>query len=86
MVCRRTEYHSENNLTIIRVKSLRKQTFQSNPFEMYDWLKKAKQYAAIYFKENQFDVCLANFTLPGGAVAHFLQKNKTAICDFITWS
>ncbi|MFN8284377.1 MAG: glycosyltransferase family 4 protein [Chitinophagales bacterium] len=68
------EYHSENNLTIIRVKSLRKQTFQSNPFEMYDWLKKAKQYAAIYFKENQFDVCLANFTLPGGAVAHFLQK------------
>ena len=68
------EFYSENNLTIIRVRSKRKWTFQSNPIEMYDWMQKAKQYALIHFKPNQFDACLANFTLPGGAVAHFLKQ------------
>lgn len=68
------EYHTENNLTIIRLKSKRKLTYQSNPLEMYDWMQKAKKYAAQYFTTNQFDICLANFTLPGGAVAYFLEN------------
>lgn len=68
------EFYSDNNLTIIRVKSKRKWTFQSNPFEMYDWMQKAKEHASIHFTAAQFDVCLANFTLPGGAIAHFLKR------------
>lgn len=69
-----TENYKQNNLEIIRLKSKRKSTFQSNPLEMYDWIKKSK----LYFNQNdirgKFDVCLANFTLPGGEVALFLKQ------------
>jgi glycosyltransferase involved in cell wall biosynthesis len=67
------EYYAENNLTTIRLNSRRKHTYQSNPIEMYDWMKKSRKYAHQHFYKGQFDVCLANFTLPGGAVAHFLK-------------
>jgi glycosyltransferase involved in cell wall biosynthesis len=68
------EFLTENNLTIIRLLSRRKHSYQSNPMEMFDWMQKAKKYAAKHFHKDQFDVCLANFTLPGGAVAHDLKK------------
>lgn len=68
------EYHVENNLTIIRVLSTRKHAHQSNPLEMHDWVKKSRHYAAQHFRSGQFDVCLANFTLPGGAVARYLLR------------
>ena len=68
------EYYSENNLKIIRLRSKRKLTYQSDPFEMYDWIKKTKKYALQHFNHKQFDICLANFTLPGGAVAYFLRQ------------
>ncbi|MCB0508976.1 MAG: glycosyltransferase family 4 protein [Bacteroidetes bacterium] len=68
------EYHSYNNLTIIRLKAKRANTYQSNPFEMYDWMRKAKQYVKAHLHDFTFDICLANFTLPGGAVAHYLKK------------
>lgn len=68
------EYHAENNLNIIRLVSKRKYTHQSNPLEMYDWLKKSREYAGLHFKEGQFDICLANFTIPGGIVAKYILK------------
>jgi glycosyltransferase involved in cell wall biosynthesis len=68
------EFHSENNISIIRLKSKRKLSYQSNPYEMYDWLKMAKKYAKLHFNMHQFDVCFSNFTLPGGAVAYYLKK------------
>lgn len=69
-------YFTENNLTIIRLASKRKKTYESNPIEMYDWILKSKAYIKNTFKEQlPFDVCLANFALPGGEVALFL-KNK----------
>lgn len=68
------EYHVENNLTIIRLPSKRKYAHQSNPLEMHDWEKISRQYACQHFQKGQFDVCLANFTLPGGVVAKYLLK------------
>lgn len=66
------EYHSQNNLTIIRLKAKRKFSYQSNPLEMYDWMKKANAFCSFQFKQQQFDICLANFSLPGGYVANRL--------------
>lgn len=68
------EYFSENKLTIIRLKSNRKHTFKSNPAEMYSWMRFAKRYCDEHAADFRFDVCLANFTLPGGAVAAYLKK------------
>lgn len=68
------EYHSENKLTIIRLKSKRKHTFESNPTEMYSWMRYARKYCSEHKTDFNFDVCLANFTLPGGAVAAYLKK------------
>ena len=61
------------NLTIHRIKSKRKYAFQSNPWEMYDWMRKAMQ----YFKNStnaQFDIAICNFSIPGGIVGQFLKK------------
>ena len=68
------EYFSENNLTIIRLKSIRKHTYESNPAEMYSWMRFAKKYCNEHARDFNFDVCLANFTLPGGEVAAYLKK------------
>ena len=68
------EYFSENNLTIIRLKSNRKHTFKSNPAEMYSWMRYTMKYCKEHIVYFNFDVCLANFTLPGGAVAAYLKK------------
>lgn len=68
------EYFSENNLTIIRLKSKRKHTYVSNPTEMFSWILHAKNYFKERIHESNFDVCLANFTLPGGAVAAYLKR------------
>lgn len=68
------EYHSENNFTIIRLKSKRKHTYESNPLEMYSWIMYAIKYCKEHAGGFKFDICLANFTLPGGAVAAYLKK------------
>lgn len=69
-----SEYYTDNNLTIVRLKSKRKYTYASNPVEMFSWMQHAKK----YFNENRsgisFDICLANFTLPGGEVANYLKR------------
>lgn len=68
------EFYVENNLTVIRLTAKRKHAFQSNPMEMYDWMKKSRHFSGHHFHTGQFDICLANFTLPGGAVADFIRR------------
>ena len=72
------EYSSEGNLTIVRLKSRRKLTYKSNPLEMMSWARHALQYFKELPDEKLFDVCIANFTLPGGFVAKYI-KNRWEI-------
>jgi len=68
------ELSIHDNLSLIRVKARRKSTFQSNPFEMYSWMKAAFRYIRQSKLHEHIDITLANFTLPGGPVARFLKK------------
>lgn len=65
------EEHAEG-LSIYRLKSRRRKTFQSNPVEMISWMKHAIHFFSN--RENQYDVCLSNFMLPGGGVAYYLKR------------
>ncbi|MBP7708289.1 glycosyltransferase family 4 protein [Candidatus Pacearchaeota archaeon] len=68
------EIEKKKNLTIVRLKSIRKFTFKSNPMEMISYSNHAKKFLSKYLSQNKFDVCLANFTIPGGNVALFLKE------------
>lgn len=65
----------KGNLTVIRLKARRKKAYRSNIFEMLSWIKKSKQFLKNHFKDHYFDICLANFAIPGGMVASYLRKN-----------
>jgi glycosyltransferase involved in cell wall biosynthesis len=41
---------------------------------MLSWVSKAKAFLKGYIKPNSFDLCIANFTIPGGEVGLFLKK------------
>jgi len=62
------------NLRVIRLHSLRKNIFQSNPVEMLSWIRTTKR----FIRENpglvDFNVCMAHFMLPGGEVARWLKR------------
>jgi len=62
------------NLKLIRLKAKRAHDFKSNPVEMLDWVVKTKKFCATYLVENKFDLCFANFVLPGGEVAVYLKQ------------
>jgi glycosyltransferase involved in cell wall biosynthesis len=68
------EFSSEGNLTIVRLKSQRKVTYKSNPLEMLSWARHALNYFKQLPDNKQFDVCIANFTMPGGIVAKYIEK------------
>jgi glycosyltransferase involved in cell wall biosynthesis len=68
------EVTENGKFKIIRLKSLRKRTDRSNPIEMGAWMLKAIQWCKKNIKKGDFDVCQANFTLPGGPVAYYLKK------------
>ncbi len=68
------EITERENLTIIRLKCYRKRTDRSNPIEMYAWMKNALRYCKENVKAGDFDICQANFSLPGGPVALYLKK------------
>lgn len=68
------EFSSEGNLTVVRLRSRRKNTFKSNPIEMHSWARHALKYFKQLPDEKLFDVCIANFTLPGGIVAKYIQQ------------
>lgn len=61
------------NLRIIRLKSLRKKIYQSNPIEMLSWIKESKRFLKKFLLTENFDLCFANFALPGGEVAYYLK-------------
>lgn len=62
------------NLEIIRIKSKRKHLYHSNPIEMYSWMKLTYKFLEEYLKTHDFDICLANFSIPGGYVALKIKK------------
>ncbi|MCO5234369.1 MAG: glycosyltransferase family 4 protein [Chitinophagales bacterium] len=68
------EFSSDGNLTIVRLKSKRKVAYKSNPLEMMSWALAARKYFKEFPAELSFDICLANFTLPGGIVAQYVKK------------
>lgn len=61
------------NLQIIRLHSRRKKLFQSNPIEMYSWMKHTLNYLKN-LPSPSYDICLTNFALPGGPPAYFLKE------------
>jgi glycosyltransferase involved in cell wall biosynthesis len=69
------EKEEQDNLKIIRLKSKRKFTYRSNVLEMLSWVKFSKRFLVNFLIENSFDLCFANFAIPGGIVALYL-KNK----------
>lgn len=68
------EFLVEGKLSIVRLPSSRKKTYESNPWEMLSWIRHAIRYFREMPEDNIFDVCLANFTLPGGEVARYVHK------------
>lgn len=61
---------TENNVRVFRVKSRRKFVYRSNPFEMWSWMQKATKFLKHHLKTNTYDLCFANFSIPGGMVAY----------------
>lgn len=68
------EFSHEWNLTIIRLKSLRKKAFQSNPLEMISWAFVTIKFLHTYLKNNKFDICIAFFSIPWWIVAKYLKE------------
>ncbi|MBI5218330.1 MAG: glycosyltransferase family 4 protein [Bacteroidia bacterium] len=68
------EEEALENLKIIRLKSKRKFIYKSNIFEMLSWARESKLFLGEYCKKESFDICFANFTLPGGDVALYLKR------------
>ncbi|NLA24940.1 MAG: glycosyltransferase family 4 protein, partial [Bacteroidales bacterium] len=64
------EESSTENLQIIRLPSKRKYIYRSNPREMYSWMRHANKFLKQHLKEENYDLCFANFSIPGGAVAY----------------
>ncbi|MFH2142137.1 MAG: glycosyltransferase family 4 protein [Bacteroidota bacterium] len=65
---------NRENLKIIRLKSRRKTLHKSNPLEMISWIKFASKYLKKNCHKSMFDICIANFTMPGGNVSLMLKK------------
>jgi len=63
-----------NNVRIIRLKSKRKTLYRSDVFEMMSWIKKSKTFMKGLCNNEKFDICFANFAIPGGVVACYLKK------------
>ena len=70
------EISETENLKLIRLKSKRKYKYKSNPIEMVSWVKLAKKYSDKNFKTNEFDICIANFAIPGAIVAKHLKITR----------
>jgi glycosyltransferase involved in cell wall biosynthesis len=67
------EDQTENNLRIIRLKCKRKEIYMSNPCEMLSWVFATKKYLKKHLITNKYDICFANFALPGGEVAYSMK-------------
>lgn len=63
------EEETIDHLKIIRLKSARKYTYKSDSWEKISWMMSAQKFLNSYLTNYHFDICLANFALPGGEVA-----------------
>lgn len=63
-----------NNVRIIRLRSKRKTLYRSDVIEMMSWIGKSKTFLAQFCINEKFDVCFANFAIPGGLVAHSINR------------
>ena len=68
------EEEVNEGLKIIRLKCKRKHVYKSNPKEMLSWIRKSKSFLKEYCQSVKFDVCFANFAIPGGEVASYLKN------------
>lgn len=68
------EVETVNNVKVIRVKSKRRNLYRSNPVEMLSWIKETKKATDRTEEIGTYDICVANFALPGGAVAKYLKE------------
>ena len=64
---------TSQNLRIIRLKSKRKEIYKSNPREMLSWMFAAKKFLKKHLISEKYDICFANFSLPGGEVAYSMK-------------
>jgi glycosyltransferase involved in cell wall biosynthesis len=67
------DIEQEGNLEIIRLHAKRKKLFQSNPIEMYSWMKHTLEYLKK-LQAPTYNICLTNFALPGGPPAYYLKE------------
>ena len=65
----------KENLKIFRLKSKRKKIYKSNPVEMLSWMFACKKFLKKHLVLESYDLCFANFALPGGEVAHTVKNN-----------
>ncbi len=72
------ELSTTENLQIIRLKAKRRHIYRSGIVEMISWINMSKQFLKYYLKNHTFNLCFANFAIPGGVVGLFL-KNKYGI-------
>ncbi|MBO7134184.1 MAG: glycosyltransferase family 4 protein [Bacteroidales bacterium] len=63
----------ENGVHVIRLKSRRKDVFQSNVREMLSWMICAKRFLKNHLQVGKYDLCFANFALPCGEVAYSMK-------------
>lgn len=62
----------QDNVTVYRVKSLRKKMEQSNPVEMLSYVVEAYKKAVSLIADQNYDLSIAFFSIPCGLVAHRL--------------
>ena len=63
----------ENGVRVLRLKSKRKDVFQSNIREMLSWMICAKRFLKKHLQVGKYDLCFANFALPCGEVAYSMK-------------
>ncbi len=63
----------ENGVHVLRLKSKRKDVFQSNIREMLSWMICAKRFLKKHLQVGKYDLCFANFALPCGEVAYSMK-------------
>jgi len=64
----------ENGVHVIRLKSKRKDVFQSNVREMLSWMFCAKRFLKKHLETEKYNLCFANFALPCGEVAYSMKE------------
>jgi len=65
---------TENGVRVLRLKSKRKDVFQSNIREMLSWMICAKRFLKKHLQVGKYDLCFANFALPCGEVAYSMKE------------